>query len=76
YPYVYAQLFVYALYQKYMAEGKTFVPKMKQILSAGSSLSPAQIAQIAGYNITAKDFWQIGIRQYEHFLKQLEEIAK
>lgn len=76
YPYVYAQLFVYALYQKYMAEGKNFVPKMKQILSAGGSLSPAEIAQIAGYNITAKDFWQIGIRQYEHFLKQLEEIAK
>lgn len=76
YPYVYAQLFVYALYQKYMAEGKAFVPKMKQILSAGSSLSPAQIAKIAGYNITAKDFWQIGICQYEHFLKQLEEIAK
>jgi oligoendopeptidase F len=76
YPYVYAQLFVYALYQKYMAKGKNFVPKMKHILSVGGSLSPAEIAQIAGYNITAKDFWQIGIRQYEHFLKQLEEIAK
>ena len=76
YPYVYAQLFVYALYQKYMAEGKAFVSKMKQILSAGGSLSPAQIAKIAGYDITTKDFWQIGIRQYAHFLKQLEEIAK
>jgi oligoendopeptidase F len=29
YPYVYAQLFVYALYQKYMEEGKAFVPKME-----------------------------------------------
>ncbi|MEM3090669.1 MAG: M3 family oligoendopeptidase [Candidatus Bathyarchaeia archaeon] len=76
YPYVYAQLFVYALYQKYMAEGKTFVPKMKQILSVGGSLSPAEIAKIAGYDITKKDFWQIGIKQYEHFLKQLEEITK
>ncbi len=76
YPYVYAQLFVYALYQRYIAEGKVFVPKMKQILSVGGSLSPAEIAKIAGYNITTKDFWQIGIRQYEHFLKQLEEMAK
>jgi oligoendopeptidase F len=76
YPYVYAQLFVYALYQKYMAEGKAFVPKMKQMLSAGGSLSPQEIAKIAGYDTTTKEFWQIGIKQYEHFLKQLEDVAK
>ncbi|MCS7124005.1 MAG: M3 family oligoendopeptidase [Candidatus Bathyarchaeota archaeon] len=76
YPYVYAQLFVYALYQKYLAEEKAFVPKMKQMLAAGGSLSPAEIAKIAGYDTTKKEFWQIGIGQYEHFLKQLEEIAK
>jgi oligoendopeptidase F len=76
YPYVFAQLFVYALYQKYMQEGKAFVPKMKQILSLGGSQSPAEIAKIAGYDITAKDFWQIGIRQYMHFLNQLEAITK
>jgi len=76
YPYVYAQLFVYALYQKYMAEGKAFVPKMKQMLSVGGSLSPREIAQIAGYDTAAKEFWQAGIKQYEHFLKQLEDIAK
>jgi oligoendopeptidase F len=76
YPYVYAQLFVYALYQKYLQEGKAFVPKMKQMLSAGASLPPAEIAKIAGYDITAGNFWQIGIRQYEYFLKQLEKITK
>ncbi|MBS7607835.1 M3 family oligoendopeptidase [Candidatus Bathyarchaeota archaeon] len=76
YPYVYAQLFVYALYQKYLAEGKAFVPKMKQMLAAGGSMSPAEIAKIAGYDTTKKEFWQIGIKQYEHFLRQLEEIAK
>jgi oligoendopeptidase F len=76
YPYVFAQLFVYALYQKYMQEGKAFVPKMKQILSLGGSQSPAEIAKIAGYDITAKDFWQIGIKQYVHFLNQLETLTK
>jgi len=76
YPYVFAQLFVYALYQKYMQEGKAFVPKMKQILSLGGSQSPAEIAKIAGYDITAKDFWQIGIKQYMHFLNQLEALTK
>jgi oligoendopeptidase F len=76
YPYVFAQLFVYALYQKYMQEGKAFVPKMKQILSLGGSQSPAEIAKIAGYDITAKNFWQIGIKQYMHFLNQLEALTK
>jgi oligoendopeptidase F len=75
YPYVYAQLFVYALYQKYMEEGKAFVPKMKQILSAGSSISPVEIGKIAGFDVAKKEFWQIGIKQYEHFLDELEKIT-
>lgn len=76
YPYVYAQLFVYALYQKYMEEGKAFVPKMEKILSAGSSISPVEIGKIAGFDVTTKEFWQIGIKQYEHFLKELEKITQ
>ncbi|MEM3731757.1 MAG: M3 family oligoendopeptidase [Candidatus Bathyarchaeia archaeon] len=76
YPYVYAQLFVYALYQKYMEEGKAFVPKMKQILSAGSSISPVEIGKIAGFDVSSKDFWKIGMRQYEHFLAELEKLVK
>jgi len=74
YPYVYAQLFVYALYQKYLDEGEAFVPKMKQILSAGGSLSPAEIGKIVGFDISTKEFWQMGMRQYEHFLNELEKI--
>jgi oligoendopeptidase F len=76
YPYVYAQLFVYALYQKYMQEGKAFVPKLKQILSAGSSISPVEIGKIVGFDVGSVDFWKIGMRQYEHFLKELEKIVK
>jgi len=76
YPYVYAQLFVYALYQKYMEEGKAFVPKMEKILSMGSSISPVEIGKIAGFDVTTKEFWQIGMKQYEHFLKELEKITQ
>jgi oligoendopeptidase F len=76
YPYVYAQLFVYALYQKYLQEGKAFVPKMKQILSAGGSLSPTEIGKIAGFDVGSVGFWEIGMKQYEHFIKELEKIVK
>ena len=48
YPYVYAQMFVYTLYEKYLEEGKVFVPKLKEALSAGSSVSPLEIGKIIG----------------------------
>jgi len=74
YPYVYAQLFVYALYQEYLKEGKTFVEKFKKILSAGSSLSPVEIGRIVNLDVTEPSFWKLGITQYEHFLEQLEKL--
>jgi oligoendopeptidase F len=76
YPYVYAQLFVYALYQKYLEEGKAFVPKLKQVLSAGSSISPVEIGKTVGFDVGSVDFWKIGMKQYAHFLMELEKIVK
>jgi oligoendopeptidase F len=76
YPYVYAQLFVYALYQQYLEEGRTFVPKLKQILSAGSSVSPIEIGKIVGVDVSSREFWQIGMNQYEHFLNELQKIVE
>ena len=73
YPYVYAQLFVYALYEKYLKEGKAFIPKMKQALSAGSSLSPQEIAKIFELDINDSSFWQPGINRFEHFINALKE---
>jgi oligoendopeptidase F len=75
YPYVYAQLFVYAVYEKYLREGKTFVPKFKEALSRGSSVSPAQIGKIVGLDVTDPAFWELGFRRFEHFLTELEKVA-
>jgi oligoendopeptidase F len=76
YPYVYAQMFVFALYQKYLKEGKEFVPRFKKILSAGCSISPAEISKVIDLDITDPEFWKLGMKQYEHFLEELEKIAK
>ncbi|KKL28396.1 hypothetical protein LCGC14_2375550, partial [marine sediment metagenome] len=76
YPYVYAQLFVYAVYQTYKKEGKVFVPKFKKLLAAGGSLSPEELGMIVGLDITKKDFWKLGIKQYEDFVNQLENLMK
>lgn len=73
YPYVFAQLFVYALYRLYKEQGKEFVPKLKTILSAGSSRSPRDLAADVGFDITTEEFWQKGIDQYAEFIKMLED---
>jgi oligoendopeptidase F len=76
YPYVYAQLFVYALYEKYLQEGKTFVPKLKRVLEVGSSILPVQIGNLVGLDIKASDFWQLGLKRFEHFIVDLEKVVK
>lgn len=76
YPYVYAQLFVCALYQTYKKEGKAFVPKFKKLLSVGGSLAPEELGKILGLDITTPDFWKLGMKQYEEFVDELEKLTK
>jgi oligoendopeptidase F len=73
YPYVFAQLFVYALYRLYKEEGKGFTPKLKALLSTGSSKSPHELAAQFGYDITKEEFWQKGMKQAEEFIDMLEK---
>jgi oligoendopeptidase F len=73
YPYVYAQLFVYAMYRLYKEQGKEFVPKLKALLAAGASRSPRDLAAEIGFDITSEEFWEKGIAQFKAFLKQFED---
>jgi oligoendopeptidase F len=74
YPYVYAQMFVYSLYERYLEEGKAFVPKLVKALSAGGSMSPIEIGEIVGLNVAAPDFWSGGLKVFERFIADLEKI--
>jgi len=73
YPYVFGQLFVYALYRLYKEQGEAFVPKLKALLSAGSSKSPRESSTELGLDITSETFWEKGIKQAEEFINMLEE---
>jgi oligoendopeptidase F len=74
YPYVYAQMFVYSLYEQYLEEGKAFVPKLEKALSAGSSVSPFEIGKIVGLNVADPSFWNGGLKVFERFITDLEKI--
>ena len=73
YPYVFAQLFVYALYRVYKEQGDNFVPKLKKLLAAGSSKSPRELAASLDLDISVETFWQKGMKQAEEFINMLED---
>jgi oligoendopeptidase F len=73
YPYIFAQLFVFALYRLYKEQGKSFVPKLRVLLAAGSSRSPSELGKELGFDIASEAFWQKGMLQAEEFLRMLEE---
>ena len=75
YPYVYAQMFVYALYERYLLEGKAFVPKLVKALSAGGSVSPLEIGKIVGLNVATPEFWSGSLKVFERFIGDLEKIT-
>lgn len=74
YPYVYAQMFVYSLYERYLEEGKAFVPKFVELLSAGSSKSPLELGATVGLDVADPSFWCGGVSVFKRFISELEKI--
>ena len=74
YPYVYAQMFVYSLYERYLDEGKAFVPKLVKALSAGGSMSPMEIGEVFGLNVADPNFWKGGLKVFERLIGDLEKV--
>ncbi len=76
YAYNFGNLLVLAMYQKYLEEGASFIPKYQQFLSMGSSASPRNIANIMGIDFSSAQFWQKSIKYIEKMLDNLENLVK
>jgi oligoendopeptidase F len=50
------------------------VPKLKNALSAGSSLVAEEIGEIFGLNVADAGFWK-GLNVFERFIADLEKIV-
>jgi len=72
--YNFGNLLVMALYQQYKTEGNSMIPKIKQILQAGSSMPPIEIAKLADIDITTPTFWQQSMDYIETLLDELEQL--
>jgi oligoendopeptidase F len=75
YAYAYGQLLALSVYGRYAEEGEAFVPRYIELLSAGGSRSPEELAAIAGLDLTDPGFWNRGLDLVRGQLGAAEDAA-
>lgn len=75
YTYAFGHLISKAMYKKWK-EDKSFESKVREFLSAGSSMSPKQLFAKMGIDITNPSFFETGLRAIEEDIRLLEKLAK
>jgi oligoendopeptidase F len=75
YAYAYGQLLALSVYGQYLERGEEFVPAYLDLLSAGGSKSPEELAAIAGLDLDDPGFWRSGIELVRGQLEAAEAVA-
>jgi oligoendopeptidase F len=75
YAYSYGQLLALSVYRRYVEEGEAFVPSYIELLSAGGSRSPEELAAITGLDLEDPAFWAKGLELVRDQLDAAEEAA-
>ncbi|MEA2439957.1 MAG: oligoendopeptidase [Thermoleophilaceae bacterium] len=76
YAYAYGQLLAMSVYRRYEEEGESFVPRYLELLAAGGSKAPEELAKIAGLDLTDPAFWDSGLALVEQMLDAAEAAAR
>ncbi|MEA2431964.1 MAG: oligoendopeptidase [Thermoleophilaceae bacterium] len=76
YAYAYGQLLAMSVYRRYEEEGEPFVPRYLELLAAGGSKAPEELARIAGLDLTDPAFWDSGLALVEEKLEAAEAAAR
>jgi len=75
YSYVFGELLVLALYQKYREGGEAFVPRYLELLARGGSRKPVELLAPLGIDLTDPGFWQKGYDFVGGLLQELRELV-
>jgi oligoendopeptidase F len=75
YAYAYGQLLALSVYERYEQTGAELVPRYLELLAAGGSRSPEEIAAMVGIDLADPNFWQAGLDLVERQLKDAEAAA-
>jgi len=72
YSYAFGELLVLALYNLYLQDKDSFVPKYLELLKAGGSDSPHNLLQPFGVDLNDPAFWSGGLNVIDGMLRQIE----
>jgi oligoendopeptidase F len=75
YAYAYGQLLALSIYKRYVDEGPAFVPSYLELLRAGGSRSPEELAAMVGIDLADPGFWDSGLALVEAQLEEAEAAA-
>jgi oligoendopeptidase F len=76
YAYSFGELLVLSLFQKYKQEGKSFADKYLGVLRCGGSMTPQQLMDQVGVNLSDPAFWQGGMNVLEGEIARFEKLWK
>lgn len=76
YAYAFGELLVLALYARYRQEGEPFVERYFDLLAAGGSRAPADLAADLGIDLAGRAFWQGGCDLIAARVEEAEGLAK
>ncbi len=76
YAYAYGQLLAMSVYRRYEEEGTGFVPRYLELLRAGGSMPPEELARLVGLDLADPGCWDAGLRRVEERLEAAEAAAR
>ena len=75
YAYAYGFLFALAIFRRYELEGDAMVEPYFEVLRAGGSKPPEELARIVGLDLTDARIWESGIDALAEELDEAEALA-
>jgi len=74
--YVFGELLVLALYQRYREEGAAFAPRYLDLLRAGGAAPPAELLRPLGIDLADPHFWAGGYAVVGEMLAELKKLVR
>lgn len=75
YAYSFGELFVLCLYRKFKEEGPSFAHCYKDLLKAGGSCTPYELAAAVGENLDDPSFWRKGLDAIRAWVNELQALV-
>jgi oligoendopeptidase F len=75
YAYSFGYLFSLAIYRRYLEEGDSLVEPYLDLLRAGGSAPPAELASRLGFDIGDAGFWSAGLDAIGELVDEAEQLA-